>query len=145
MVHVRLILPLHVILLYQFLNVLLDIGRIQNPATLGCNNDLADQLWMRDPPSTFHNTHDRGLRLVLPVRSDSLMRGLVLSFGLFRLDLIDLDPVFRMSEGGVDGEGISRVNIFALRRLAQRSISGTGKRLERTFEFYVICYMEQLG
>jgi len=57
------------------------------------------------------------------------MRLLVLGFGLFELDLVDLDAVFGVGEAEVEGEGVGGVDIFAFRRFGQDTVLGTGKGL----------------
>ena len=86
---------------------------------------------MRDRLAALHDAHDGGLGLELPVRGDAGVRGPVLRFRLLGLDLVDLDAVFGMSEGVVDREGVRVVDFFALRVLAQNTVTCTGEGLER--------------
>ena len=49
---------------------------------------------MRDLLPALHNTHDSGLCLEIPIRSDSFVGLLVFCLRFFGLYLVDLDAVF---------------------------------------------------
>lgn len=67
------------------------------------------------------------------------MRLLILGFGLFGLDLVDLDAVFGMGKVDVDGEGVGGVDVFAFGGFAEDAVASAGEGLEGSFEFSVIC------
>lgn len=61
----------------------------------------------------------------MPVGGNTLVRFLVLFFGLLELDLVDLDPVFGVREAVVDGESIVFADIPPFGRLTEDSVFGT--------------------
>lgn len=69
---------------------------------------------MRDRLLLLHDPHHGRLGLVRAVRRHALVRFLVLLLRLLGLDLVDLDAVFGVGEGGVEGEGVGAVDVFAL-------------------------------
>ena len=90
--------------IYSLLNVLLNIRRIQHTSTLRSSNDLRNQLSVRNRFPALHNADNRSLGFVVPVRCDTLVSLLVLLLGLFGLDLINLDAIFRVREVEVHSE-----------------------------------------
>lgn len=143
------LLPLHIILLNQpvisstlanalnvpsrrsqeeegiLLNILLDIRWVEHASTLRRRDDLCHQFGVSDSLSALHNPHNGRLRLVMPVRGNTLVRFLIFLFGLFELDLVDLDPVLGVREAVVDGESIVLANTSAFRRFTEDSVFGT--------------------
>ena len=57
---------------------------------------------MLDRLPALHNPHNGRLGLVMSVSSNPLVRFLILLFGLFELDLVDLDSVLGVREAVVD-------------------------------------------
>ena len=107
------ILPLHIILLNQPINIPLNIRHAQNTPTDRSLDDLTDELRMTDGLPAFHDAHDRCLRLEVAVFRDAHVRFFVFLFGLFELDLVDFDAIFGVSEVRVEGEGVSGRDVFA--------------------------------
>lgn len=64
------------------------------------------------------------------------MRLLVLLFGLFELHLIDFDAVFRMREGGVQGEGVGVVDFAAFGMFCEGAEFGAGEGLEGALDLW---------
>ena len=85
--------------------------------------------------AALHDAHDGGLRLVMPVGGDALVRFLVLLRRFLELDLVDLDAVLGVGKGEVDGEGVGSVDVAALGVLGEDAVSGAGERLEGAVEF----------
>jgi hypothetical protein len=92
------ILPLHVILLNEPINIPLNVRHTKYTPTDGSFDHFAHQLSMADSLATLHDAHDGCLRLEIPVFCDANMSLLVLLLSLTQLDLIDLDAVFWMLE-----------------------------------------------
>lgn len=90
---------------------------------------------MTDMFPLLHDPHNGRLRLKLPVGRDTDMRFFVLLLCLFELDRVDLDTIFGVSEGCIEGEGICRANVTTLGVFGERSKFGAGKRLERSLDF----------
>lgn len=90
---------------------------------------------MPDRLSTLQNSHNRRLALKVAIFSDTDVCLFVLLFGLFELDLVDFDAVFRVREVGVDGEGIVLVDFFAFGVFCKGPEFGAGERLEGAFYF----------
>ncbi len=84
---------------------------------------------MCDRLSALHDPHDSSLRFEVTVSSDSLVGLLVLGFGLFGLNLVDLDAVLGMREAEVHVEGIANIDVFAFGGLAEDAVAGAGQRL----------------
>ena len=93
---------------------------------------------MRDALSALHDSHNRRLRLVIAIRRHPLVRLLILLFRLFGLDLVDLDTVPWMGEVEVDGKAIRLVDVFTSWLFNEDAILGTGKGLQRPFDFGII-------
>lgn len=72
---------------------------------------------MRDLLSSFHNANNGSLGFVIAVRGNTLVGLFVLLYSLLCLDLIDLDPIFRIRKVEVDTESVALINIFTLRGL----------------------------
>ena len=68
---------------------------------------------MRNLLPALHDAHDRRLSLEVPICCDPFMSFFVLFLSLLELDSVDLDTVFRVAEGGVEGELVSGVDIPA--------------------------------
>lgn len=73
---------------------------------------------------TFHDADDGCLGLEVPVGGDTLMGLFVLFFGLFGLDLVDLDAIFGVGKVHVDREGIGGVDVSAFRSFAEDAVGG---------------------
>lgn len=72
---------------------------------------------MRDGLATLENSDNRRLTFEIAVFGHADMRFFVLFFRLLELDLVDLDAILGMLKGGVDGEGVGFVDVFAFRVL----------------------------
>ena len=134
-----LLVPLHIILIDQLLDILLDIRRIQNPTSFRCHDYLADQLRVRDLFAGFHDPDDCRLGFELAIGGHAFVCGLVFGFGFFGLDLVYLDAVFRVGEGVVNCECVGCVDVFALWGFAEDAVPGAGEGLQGAFEFVVVC------
>jgi len=107
-------LALHVILLNQPIDILLNVLDVQDTSAPGGLDDLCDQLRVSDGLAALHDAHNGRLRLEVAVRRHALVRLLVLLLGLLELHLVDLDPVFLVSEAVVDAERVRVGNLSAL-------------------------------
>lgn len=123
------LIPLHIFPLDQPLDILLDIPHIQHTPALRLLNDLRHQNGMRNRLAALHDPDNRRLGLELSICSHALVRFLVLGFGLAGLDLVDLDAEFGVREGGVGGEGIGCVDVFAFGGLGEDTVVRAGKGL----------------
>lgn len=85
---------------------------------------------MCDRFSSLQNSDNRRLGLKLPVCSDALMGFLVLGLGLAGLNLVDLDAVLGVRKGGIDGEGVGRINVLAFGRFGEDAVVGAGEGLQ---------------
>lgn len=108
------VLSLHIILLNQPINIPLDIAHRQHTSTHRRFDRLAHQLLMAYTLPGLEDADHSGLTLEVPVLCHANMSLFVLFFGLFELDLIDLDAVFGVREVGVDAEAVGCVDVFAL-------------------------------
>lgn len=63
--------------------------------------------------SRLHDAHNGRLALKVAIRCNPLMSLLVLLFGLFELNLVDLDSVFVVCEAKVDAELVGVGNLTA--------------------------------
>ena len=63
------------------------------------------------------------------------MRLFVFFFGLFELDLVDLDAVFGVGEVWVEGEGVGGGDVFAFGVFGEGTQFGAGEGLEGAFYF----------
>ena len=93
---------------------------------------------MCDALPTLHDPDNSRLRLVVTVRSDTLVSLLILLFGFLRLDLVDLDAVPWMYEVEIHGESIAVVDIFTFWLFAKDAVFGASKRLKRPLKFSII-------
>lgn len=93
---------------------------------------------MRDCLPTLHDPYNRRLRFKPTVSGDPFVRLLVFGFGLFGLDLVDLDAIFGVGEVGVHVEGVGGVDVFAFGRFGEDAVAGAGEGLEGAFEFGVV-------
>ena len=66
------------------------------------------------------------------------MRGFVLGFGLFGLDLVDFDAVFGVSEVRVGGEGVGTGDFSRGGLFAKDAVAGASEGLEGSLEFGVV-------
>ena len=85
---------------------------------------------MRDTLSALHDADDCSLRFIVTVCCNTLVSLLILLLGFFGLDLIDLDAIFGVGEVEIHSEGVTGIDVFAFRSLAQDSIPSTGKGLK---------------
>lgn len=127
-VHVP-ILSLHIILLNQPIDVLLDVRHSQHTSAHGGFDDFRHQFLMTDGLATLHDPHYRSLAFEVAIFGYTFVCLLVLLFGLFQLHLIDLDAVLGVFKAGVDGEGVGVVDVFAFGMFGQRPKLGAGERL----------------
>ena len=93
---------------------------------------------MRNRLSSLHNPYNRRLGFELPVRRDALVGLFVLGFSLAGLDLVYFDAVFWVREGGVDGEGVGGVDVFAFGVFGEDAVAGTGEGLEGALELVIV-------
>lgn len=133
------ILPLHIILLDQPINIPLDIRYTQDAPTDRSLDDLADELRMTDGLPALHDAHDRRLRLEVAVFRHTHVRFFVFFFGFFELYLVDLDAVFGVGEVRVEGEGVGGRDVFAFGVFGEWSQFGAGERLESALYFVFGC------
>ena len=136
--HIRILaalLPLHILLVDQLVDILLDIDRLQRPPALGRLDRLGDQLLMPDRLAALHDAHNGRLSLVLPVRRHPLVRLLVLFLGLLELDRVDLDSVFRVLEPQVHAECVRVIDVPAAWVLGQWAEFGAREGLEGALDF----------
>ena len=108
------LLPLHIILLDQPIDIPLDVRHGQHAPAHRRLDNLAHQLLMTDRLPRLHNPHNRRLGLEVAVLGDPHVRLLVFFFGFFELDLVDLHPVLRVREVRVEGEGVGGLDVFGL-------------------------------
>lgn len=78
------------------------------------------------------------MRLVITICSDTLMRLLILLFGLFGLDLVDLDAIPWVREVEIYCEGVGVIDVFTSWLFGEDAVLSAGKGLERPLEFGVI-------
>ena len=93
---------------------------------------------MRDGLSALHDPNDSRLRLIIAIRSDTLVCLLILLFGLFGLDLIDLDAIPRMGEVEIQCKRVCVIDVFTFWLFIEDAVLGAGKGLERPLEFRVV-------
>ncbi len=93
---------------------------------------------MRDLLPTFHDANDSSLCLVIAIRSHTLVGLLVLGFGLFSLDLIYLNAIFRMRKVEIDSERVTGIDIFAFWSFAKNAVTSACEGLQGSLEFDVI-------
>ena len=110
-------------------NILLDVRRIEHASGLRCRYDFTHQLSMCDTFPTLHDPDNSRLRLVVTVRSDTLVSLLILLFRFLRLDLVDLDAVSWVYEIEIDSESIAVVDIFPFWLFAKDAVLCTSKGL----------------
>jgi hypothetical protein len=124
------ILALQKFLLNQPVNISLDARDLQRAPIARSLDRLGDQLGVADPLARLQDAHNGCLGLVVAVCGDALMGLFVLGGGLFELHRVDLDAVFGVAEGGVEGECVGVVDVAALGVLGQRAQFGAGEGLE---------------
>ena len=83
----------------------------------------------------LHDAHDRRLRLEVAVFRHAHVRFFVFFFGLFELDLVDLDAVFGVGEVRVEGEGVGGRDVFAFGVFGEGAQFGAGEGLESALYF----------
>ena len=93
---------------------------------------------MCDGLPALHDPDNSRLRLIVAIRSDTLVGLLILLFSLFGLNLVDLDAVPRMGEAEVHREGIRVVDVFTFWLFIEDAVLSAGKGLERPLEFGVV-------
>jgi hypothetical protein len=108
-----LLIPLHIILLDQPINIPLDIRHRQHSSTHRGLDNLTHQFRMPNRLATLHDPHNRRLGLEIPVFGNTHVSFFVFFFGFFELDLVDFDAVFGVREVGVEGEGVGGRDFFA--------------------------------
>lgn len=86
----------------------------------------------------LHYPYNCRLRLVIAIRSYTLVGLLILLFGLFGLDLVDLDAVPRVGEVEIYGEGVRVVDVFTSWLFIEDAVLSAGKGLKCPLEFGVI-------
>lgn len=129
------IIPLHIILLNQPINIPLDIRHPQHTPTNRSLNNLADKLRMADGLPALHDAHDSRLGLEISVLRHAHVRFFVFFFGFFELDLVDLDAVFGVGKVGIKGESVGGRDVFAFGVFGEGAQFGAGERLESAFDF----------
>lgn len=133
------ILPLHVVLLDQPIDVLLDVCHSQHASAHGRLDDLGYQLTMSNGLPRLHDANYGSLAFKIAVLGHTHVRLLVLLLGLFELNLVDLDAVLCVREFGIDCESVRRVDVAAFRILRQWPKLRAGERLQCTFDFRFGC------
>ena len=93
---------------------------------------------MRDGLSALHDPNNSRLRLVIAIRSHTLVRLLILLLGLFGLDLVDLDAIPRMGEVEIQCKNVRLIDVFTFWLFVEDAVLGAGKGLERPLEFRVV-------
>ena len=129
------LLPLHIILLNQPINIPLNIRHRQYAPTHCLGNHLRHQLRMRNRLAALHDAHNRRLALEITVLSDADMCFLVLLFSLLELDLVDFDAILGVREVGVDAEGVCGVDFAAAGSFEEGLEFGACEGLKGTFYF----------
>jgi hypothetical protein len=95
-------LSLHVILLNQPVDVLLDISHTKHTSAHRSLDDFSNKFLMGDQLATLEDANDGGLALEVAVLGNADVSLLVLFLRLLELDLVDLDAVLGMFEVRVD-------------------------------------------
>ena len=93
---------------------------------------------MRYGLPALHDPDNSRLRLVVAIRSYTLVGLLVLLFSFFGLDLIDLDAVSWMGKVKIHREGVRVADVFTSWLFIENAIIGASKGLEGPLEFGVI-------
>jgi hypothetical protein len=106
------LLPLHIILLDQPVDIPLDIRHRQHAPAHRRLDNLTHELLVSDRLAGFHDPHNRGLGFEVAVLGHAHVRLFVLFLGLFELDLVDFDAVFGVREVRVEGEGVGGRDVF---------------------------------
>jgi hypothetical protein len=92
---------------------------------------------MRNRLPSLHNPDNRCLRLKLPISRHADVCFFVFFFRLFQLDRVDLDAVFGVCEGGVQGERVCGGDFAAFWGLGKGTEFGAGEGLEGPLDFGV--------
>jgi hypothetical protein len=129
------IIPLHIILLNQPINIPLNIRHPQHAPTNRRLNNLTHKLRMANRLPALHDAHDRRLRLEIAIFRHTHVRFFVFFFGFFELDLVDLDAIFGVGEVWVEGEGVGGGDVFAFGVFGEGAQFGAGERLEGALYF----------
>lgn len=93
---------------------------------------------MRNGLPAFHDPDNGRLRFVITIRSYTLVRLLILLFGFFGLDLVDLDAIPWVRKVEIHSESVGVPDVFTSWLFAEDAILSAGKGLERPFEFGVV-------
>ena len=93
---------------------------------------------MRDGLPALHDSNDSRLRLIIAIRSHTLVCLLILLFSLFGLDLVDLDAIPRVGEIEIHCKYVCVIDIFTFWLFVEDAVLGTGKGLERPLELRVV-------
>ena len=124
------VIPLQKVLLDQAVNVPLDPRHIQSASLLGGVDHLGDQLRVRNGLPRLQNTHNRGLRLVVPILGNTLMGLLVLFLGLLELYRVDFDSVLWIRKVVVDTKSVRGIDVPAFGVFGQRPNLSASKGLK---------------
>lgn len=93
---------------------------------------------MRNGLPALHDPNNCCLRLVIAVRSYTLVCLLIFLFGLFGLNLINLDTVPWVREVEVHGESVSVLDVFTSWLFAEDAILSASKGLQSPLKFGVV-------
>ena len=93
---------------------------------------------MRDGLPALHDPDDSCLRLIIAIRSDTLVCLLILLFSLFGLDLVDLDAIPRVGEIEIHCKHVCVIDVFTFWLFVEDAVLGAGKGLERPLELRVV-------
>lgn len=129
------VLPLQKLLLNQPIDVPLNPADLQRAPVSGRLDCLRDQLRVADALPRLQDADNGRLGLVVAVGGDALVGFLVLGGRLFELHRVDLDAVFGVAEGGVEGEGVGGGDVAAFGVLGEGAQFRAGKGLEGAVEF----------
>jgi hypothetical protein len=111
------LLPLHIILLNQAIDILLDIAHLQHTPAHRRFDRLAHKFLMTDRLPALQDPDYSGLALEVPILRNPDVGLFIFFLGFFELDLVDFDAVLRVREVGIDGESVGVVDFLAARVL----------------------------
>jgi hypothetical protein len=104
------VLSLQKLLLNQTIDILLDARYFQRTPSPCRFDGLSHQFRMTDSLPRLQDSNNGGLRLVVAVGSDALVRFLVLRRCFFELHCVDFDAVFGVGERCVQSERVCGVD-----------------------------------